>query len=123
MAPRTTKSTRRFAPRPSGVLFEATGRYSPYPTAERRCGGTFPFEIRYCNTYVARAVDSSQFEGNWAVWIGVLSVCPSTRRLYPNGCNVAAIRSTTARDSECITAEPGSKNPVSARLTVSPLES
>src|SRR5713101_6734865 len=34
--PSTTRSTRRFAARPSAVLFEATGRYSPYPTADIR---------------------------------------------------------------------------------------
>jgi hypothetical protein len=38
---RITRSTRRFAARPSGVSFDATGQFSPYPAGDRRCGDTF----------------------------------------------------------------------------------
>jgi hypothetical protein len=46
-SPSMTTSTRRFDARPSMVLFDAMGRYSPYPTADIRAGGTFEL-MRYC---------------------------------------------------------------------------
>ena len=52
------------------------GWYSPYPFAESLLAG-MPCWIRNLTTSSALACESSQLEGNWAVEIGTLSVCPS----------------------------------------------
>src|SRR5439155_7141386 len=76
---RITRSTRRLAARPSGVTFEAIGRYSPYPARDSRAGLKSNWLVMWERTYVARAADSSQLDGKRAVLIGTLSVCPSIR--------------------------------------------
>ena len=70
-------STRRFWARPSSVSFDAIGRYSLYPSALKRAGFNVGCAvIRPRIRLTARAELSSQFEGNCAVEIGTLSVCP-----------------------------------------------
>src|SRR5262249_6443122 len=75
----TTTSTGRFVCRPSCVSFDVMGRYSDYPAAEI-CRGSKPcFSISKDTTSVARAVDNSQLDLKRLLWIGTLSVWPSTR--------------------------------------------
>src|ERR1039457_1978594 len=78
--PRMMISTRRFMPRPSAVRLVATGRYSAYLAALRRSGLNPSRTMRRRTISVALEVESSQFEGNWAVWMGALSVWPSIRK-------------------------------------------
>ena len=47
-----------------GVSFGAVGLNSPYPTADNLSGWICALVTRYCRTFVARAVDNSQFDGN-----------------------------------------------------------
>ena len=47
-----------------------------------------PLLIRYCTTEIARAADSSQFEGNCALAIGRTSVWPSTRSTQAMSCGI-----------------------------------
>ena len=49
---------------------------SAYPAAERREGST-PLSAKKRVTSTARAVESSQLEGNFALLIGMLSVWPA----------------------------------------------
>src|SRR5688572_1606762 len=71
-------SMRRLRRNASSPWPPSSGWNSPNPAATRRCG-EMPLLIRYCTTEIARAEDSSQFEGNCALAIGRTSVCPSTR--------------------------------------------
>jgi hypothetical protein len=88
-----TISTRRFLARPCAVSLDATGRESPKPCA-----------TRYRTTPVARAVESSQFEGKRlrsAGPMGTLSVNPSTtirwfRRLVSVGMLLLRVASPSA---------------------------
>ena len=68
---------RRFFWKASSLAPASIGWNSPYPAATRRSGGT-PRATRYLTTDDARAVDSSQFDGNAALAIGRVSVWPST---------------------------------------------
>lgn len=74
MTPRITISTRRFMPRPSLVRLFATGWYSANPAALSRDGSNPLRTMRSRTNSVARAVDNSQLEANWRLWIGTLSV-------------------------------------------------
>ena len=62
----------------SGVSFGFTGLNSPFPVAVSFEGFTPQYSIKKCTTFVALLVDNSQFDGNWVVLIGRLSVCPCT---------------------------------------------
>jgi hypothetical protein len=85
-----------------GVV-DATGLESPKPCADRMFGFT-PCATRYRTTPVARAVESSQFEGNRfrsAGPMGRLSVNPSTtirwfRRLVSVGMILLSVASPSA---------------------------
>jgi hypothetical protein len=59
-----------------GESFGDTGSNSPYPAAASICG-RMPLAMRNFVTSTARAVESSQFDGKWAVWIGTSSVSPA----------------------------------------------
>ena len=78
----STISIRRFSVRPSSVSLLATGLVSAKPTASRLSRLTPPRSMKNRTTFVARAVDNSQFVGNLSrifTPIGTLSVCPSIR--------------------------------------------
>ena len=79
---------------PCAVSFDATGRESPKPCAERMFAFT-PCATRYRTTPVARAVESSQLEGNRlrsSGPMGRLSVNPSTTmRWFCRLCSVGMI--------------------------------
>lgn len=65
--------------RPSSVWFEARGSVEACPTAwnrEESYSGARSCRKRTADA--ARAVDSSQFDGNFRVPIGRSSVCPDT---------------------------------------------
>src|SRR6185312_11443360 len=65
--------TRRLRWRPSAVSLVSTGWFSAKPTARKRAGST-PLAAKSRTTELARAPESSQFEGYSGVWIGRLSV-------------------------------------------------
>ena len=68
-------STRRFRLRPSSVSLDATGRYSLYPIALNLAGFSDAFDAKSAFIKVmARADESSQFDGYCSVAIGTLSV-------------------------------------------------
>ena len=73
----TTIETRRLAALPSVEVLGATGWYSPNPAPTIRVG-SIPAATNRLTTEIARVADRSQFESNWALWIGTLSVLPST---------------------------------------------
>src|SRR4029077_11996172 len=75
----TTMSTRRFCALPSTVSFGATGWCSEYPAAASRSGSIFFVSSITPTQVIALAMESSQFDGNLTVWIGVESVWPSIR--------------------------------------------
>ena len=83
-------SIRRLSVRPSSVSLLATGLVSAKPTASRLSRFTPPRSMKNRTTFVARAVDNSQFVGNFSrsfTPIGTLSVCPSIRIcLRSKGC-------------------------------------
>src|SRR6185312_9570732 len=79
----TTISMRRLARRPSSVELSPTGSSSAKPAAERRLG-SMPSAIMSLVTSTARAVESSQFDLNLALLIGMLSVWPATWNLRPS---------------------------------------
>lgn len=85
-----TNATRRFLTRPSSVSLLATGWVSPYPTARTRCVG-IPPAIKARVTSVARCTDSSQFDANMGVEMGILSVWPSMENETPASCRRVAI--------------------------------
>ena len=76
--------------RPSSVSLLATGLVSAKPTASSLSRFTPPRSMKNRTTFVARAVDNSQFVGNFSrsfTPIGTLSVCPSIRIcLRSKGC-------------------------------------
>ncbi len=74
----STISTRRFRDRPLSPELEASGRCAATPAAVSLRALTW-WRMKKRTTCVARAVDSSQFEGKRAVAIGRTSVWPSTR--------------------------------------------
>src|SRR5262249_40894464 len=73
----TTISMRRFDERPSSVSLGATGRVSPYEAADSRFG-PMPAATIVLTIVIARPAPSCQFDGKRALWIGTLSVWPST---------------------------------------------
>src|SRR5215211_968895 len=97
-------STRRLRARPRAVALLVRGSSAARPTASRRSGAT-PACAKARTTDAARPADSSQLEGNAAVWMGTGSVNPRTRiscwfsarrseptfasRPRPPGCTVA----------------------------------
>src|SRR5258707_1825218 len=100
---------------PSEVSLLEVGRYSAYPEAESRWGMNPYCWISKRIVAVALVVDKSQFDENRALWIGMLSVCPSMRR------SLLACRKTNARRANApaelalIWSDPLSKNPTSRR--------
>ncbi len=81
------------------------------------------FSIKYLMTLVARAVDSSQLEGNIAVLMGKLSVCPSTRTWFGSRANRPPIRLRTTLASSVRFALPSSKRTRSAKRMTMPRSS
>src|SRR6478609_2060746 len=74
---------RRFAARPSGVLFEAIGTSAPWPLASTRLGWLRAGLIRAV-TALARSTESWKFEEKRAVFTGMSSVWPTI--LIAPGC-------------------------------------
>ena len=73
-------STRLFLDRFAGTCGKS-GLYLEKPDAEKRSGLIFASSIKYLTTLDALALESSQFEGNFRVFIGTSSVWPSTRTM------------------------------------------
>lgn len=71
-------TTRRFFSQFCGESFGTTGFVSAYPTAANLLSSTLYTSIKWWIILAARAEDNSQLEGNFSLWIGLLSVCPST---------------------------------------------
>jgi len=114
-------STRRFWARPSSVSFDAIGRYSLYPSALKRAGFNVGCAgIRPRIRLTARAELSSQFEGNCAVEIGTLSVCPEIVTRSGSDERSAAMTGTICSAWPCSCAEPEAKSALSFRRIIKP---
>lgn len=69
--------TLRFLARPAGVSFSVMGWAEPNPIALSLVSAMLAL-LNILTTLLARTAESSQLEKNVALWIGILSVWPST---------------------------------------------
>ena len=113
-------STRRLRARPAAVALLVRGSSAASPGGLRRSGAT-PACAKARTTDAARAADSSQLDGNAAVWIGTGSVWPShaDRVLVLGAQERADLRRAGRARRAARVAEPQSKNSlsVSSRMT------
>ncbi len=114
-------STRRFFARPSAVALDAIGLNSPYPFALNSCGSNFVFSSNSFIKLTARMTLNSQFEANFALLIGTLSVCPLMTMLRGGFMTSKFdIFLATSRYCGLISALPESNNTSLAMVTSSP---
>src|ERR671931_1062844 len=112
-------STRRLRARPSAVVLVVRGSSAARPAASMRSGAT-PTSAKVRTTEAARPADSSQLDGNAAVWMGRGSVKPRTRiACWLSACRSWPTLRSSGRPSGWTVAEPLAKRSlsVSRRMT------